>query len=207
MKKLADLKLDENTIVIFSSDNGGVGGYREAGINTNEGITSNFPLRGGKGMLYEGGVRVPWIMKWTGRIRPGSTSDEPIISVDLFPTFCGLAKAKMPAKQILDGLDIAPIYLGDGSAKLERKAIYWHFPGYLGSGKNEWRTTPAGAIRAGDWKLQESFEDGKLELHNLKDDIGQTKNLAAEQPARRDELHRMLRDWRESVGAPMPAKR
>ena len=207
LKKLEELKLSDNTIVIFTSDNGGVGGYQEAGIRTGEGITSNFPLRGGKGMLYEGGVRVPWIVRWPGRVPRGKTCDEPIISVDVYPTFLGLAKCKAKSGQVLDGVDIGPLFWSDGTARLDRKAIYWHFPGYLGSGKDQWRTTPAGAIRAGDWKLQEFFEDGRVELYNLKDDIGQSRNLADREPARRDELARMLRDWRTSVAAPMPARR
>ena len=136
--------------MIFSSDNGGVGGYIEAGIPTKEGITDNAPLRGGKGMLYEGGVRVPFIFRWPGRITPGTVCEEPIISVDLYPTLLDLAGAPAPKGQPLDGVNVLPLLESDGSAKLDREAIYWHFPGYLGSGRNIWRTTPVGAIRTGD---------------------------------------------------------
>ena len=108
---------------------------------------------------------------------------------------------------MLDGVSLVPVLTGGPSATLGRDAIYWHFPGYLGSGKDAWRTTPAGAIRAGDWKLQEFFEDGHVELYNLKDDIGQRKDLAAAMPEKRDELHKKLRDWRASVNAPMPKRR
>jgi arylsulfatase A-like enzyme len=209
MKLIDDLNLGENTVIIFTSDNGGVGGYEA--IAKNSGITSNRPLRGGKGMLYDGGVRVPWIVRWKGTTSPGSTCSEPIISVDLFPTCLSLAKfpssKAVPKSQPLDGADLTPLFRGDGSAKLDRKAIYWHFPGYLGQGQNAWRTKPAGAIRAGDWKLHEFFIDGKLELYNLRDDLGESKNLADAQPERRDELARMLRTWRTEVNAPMPAKR
>jgi arylsulfatase A-like enzyme len=206
VKKLDELKLSENTLVIFSSDNGGVGGYVEAGINAREGITSNAPLHGGKGMLYEGGIRVPWIARWPGRIQPGRTCAEPILSVDLFPTFLELAGARPEKGQVLDGVSFTPLLFG-GSTRLDRKALFWHFPGYLGSGKDIWRTTPAGAVRSGDWKLIEFFEDGKLELYNLKDDIGEKKDLAKDNTAKRDELHKLLQDWRDAVHAPMPKKR
>ncbi len=200
---LEKLKLSENTLVIFSSDNGGVGGYLEVGLKTKEGITANRPLRGGKGMLYEGGVRVAFIAAFKGKIRPNSTNDEPIISVDLFPTLLELGRAKAPS-QTLDGKSLVPLFTGE---RFERQAIYWHFPGYLGSGKNEWRTTPGSAVRAGDWKLQEYFEDGRIELYNLKTDLGQAKNLAETEPVRRDELLTMLRQWRTAVNAPMPMPR
>src|SRR6185369_240372 len=148
---LDELKLADNTLVIYSSDNGGVGGYIEAGVSAKEGITDNAPLRGGKGMLYEGGTRVPFIFRWTGKIKPGSLSNEPIISVDLHPTLLALGGGTAPANQPLDGVNVLPLVTGEVS-KLPREALYWHFPGYLGSGANIWRTTPAGAIRVGDYK-------------------------------------------------------
>jgi arylsulfatase A-like enzyme len=202
--RLDALKLKEKTLVIFASDNGGVGGYRAAGVNAGEGITNNAPLRGGKGMLYEGGVRVPWIATWPGTIRPG-TSDEPINSVDLFPTLLDLAGAPPPKDTPLDGTSLLPLLLGKSAG--DRKPLFWHFPGYLGSGTDVWRTTPAGAVRAGDWKLIEFFEDGRLELYNLKDDLGEKTNLADREPAKRDELHKLLEDWRNALHAPMPERR
>jgi arylsulfatase A-like enzyme len=199
------LKLSDNTLVIFTSDNGGVGGYVAAGVKATEGITNNAPLRGGKGMLYEGGVRVPWIARWPGRIKPGTTCDVPIIGVDLFPTLLDLAGAKPADGQILDGITIKTLLLGTGTP--ERAAVYWHFPGYLGAGKDGWRTTPAGSVRSGDWKLIEFFETGKVELYNLKDDIGEKNDLAAKLPDKAKELHAALVAWRKHVNAPMPQRR
>jgi arylsulfatase A-like enzyme len=198
---LDELKLGEGTLVIYSSDNGGVGGYEREGIRGGD-ITDNAPLKGGKGMLYEGGVRVPYIFRWPGRVAPGSVCDEPINSVDLYPTLLEVAGAKADAGYTLDGTS----YLGllTGGAKVERKPLFWHFPGYLGAGANTWRTTPAGAVRAGDWKLLEFFETGRRELYNLKDDLGEKNDLAAAQPEKVKGLHEMMLAWRKEVGAPMP---
>ena len=203
--KLDELKLAEKTIVIFSSDNGGVGGYAEAGVKAT-GVTDNAPLRGGKGMLYEGGVRVPFIVRWPGVVQPGGVCDEPAIHVDLFPTFREIAGAKKPEKQPLDGLSLLPLFKDPG-AKLAREAIYFHFPGYLEGTGSDWRTRPVGTIRAGDWKLLEFFEDGRLELYNLKDDLGEKKNLAAAMPEKARELREKLATWRREIGAAMPTKK
>jgi arylsulfatase A-like enzyme len=200
--KLEELKLTGNTIIIFTSDNGGVGGYEEAGVPARS-ITNNAPLRGGKGMLYEGGLRVPFIVRWDGKIRPNTVSDQPAVHVDLLPTFVELARGKAP-KQALDGVSLAPMWLSSGEAKLKREAIYFHFPGYLEAGAKGWRTTPCGMIRAGDFTLLEFFEDGKLELYNVKDDIGQKTDLSKKLPERTKELHGMLQKWRKEIGAPMP---
>jgi arylsulfatase A-like enzyme len=199
---LDELKLSDNTLVIFSSDNGGVGGYEREGIQGGR-ITDNAPLRGGKGMLYEGGIRVPYVFRWPGKIAPGAVCDEPINSVDLYPTLLAVAGAQPPANYPLDGAS----YLGvlTGSDKTRRNPLFWHFPGYLGAGGGTWRTTPAGAIRAGDWKLLEFFEDGRLELYNLKDDLGETQDLAKANPAKLKELLDKLHDWQQQVGAKMPA--
>jgi arylsulfatase A-like enzyme len=198
------LGLAENTLVIFSSDNGGVGGYQRAGLSKG-GVTDNAPFKGGKGMLYEGGVRVPYIFRWKSKIEPGQTNETPILGVDLYPSLVELANAKAPADYPLDGKSYTPLLLGKQKT-LDRDAIYWHFPGYLGAGPGEWRTTPAGTVRAGDWKLVEFFEEGKQELYNLKDDVGEAHNLAAENPAKVKELHEKIVAWREKVGAKMPAK-
>lgn len=202
--KLDQLGLSTNTLVIFSSDNGGVGGYQREGLRTAGDITDNAPLRSGKGSLYEGGVRVPFIFRWPGRIAAGAVCPEPIASVDIHPTFCALAGAPLPQGQPLDGANLLPLLTG---GPFRREALYWHFPGYLGAGPNQWRTTPASAVRRGDWKLLQFLEDGHLELYNLADDVGQTNNLAAAKPELSAELFTQLKAWRESVHAPMPAKR
>lgn len=198
------LKLADNTLVIFYSDNGGVGGYRAIGIDGAREITMQTPLRGGKGMLYEGGVRVPMIVRWPGVVKQGSRCDTPVNSVDFYPTLAEIAGGKKP--RLLDGQSIRPLLTGKTT---RRDAIFWHFPGYL-QARNDgstWRTTPAGSIRAGDWKLIEFFETGRLELYNLKDDIGEKTNLAESNPAMRDKLHEKLRDWRKATDAPMPRRK
>jgi arylsulfatase A-like enzyme len=200
LAKLDELKLAEDTVVIFASDNGGVGGYAEIG---GRGVTSNLPLRGGKGMLYEGGVRVPFLVRWPRGARRG-VCHEPTAHVDLLPTLLALAGVKDRPRQPLDGVSLLPL-LRDPAAKLAREAIYFHFPGYLeGYGTAKWRTAPGGFIRAGDWKLIEFYEDGRLELYNLKDDLGERNNLAARMPARARELQAKLAAWRQALKAAMP---
>ena len=190
MKKLRDLGLDDNTIVIFMSDNGG--------LSTSEGSpTSNVPLRAGKGWLYEGGIREPMIVRWPGAVEPGSVSDEVVTSTDFYPTMLAMAHMPLRPKQHCDGVSLAPLLRQTG--KLDRKAIYWHYPHYGNQGG-----TPGGAVRAGDWKLIEFYEDMRVELYNLRDDIGEKNDLAAKQPAKADELRKMLHAWREEVGAVMP---
>ncbi len=200
LARLSELKLEEDTLVIFTSDNGGVGGYGREGLGA-RGITDNAPLRGGKGMLYEGGVRVPYIFRWKGTVTEGKVSDVPINSVDLYTTLLELSGAAAP-KQTLDGTS----YLGvlKGKPAGGRPPLYWHFPGYLGQGKGKWRTLPAGSIRDGDWKLIEFFEDGRKELYDLKADIGEKKDLAKAEPGRVKALHEKLLAWRKKVGAKMP---
>ncbi|HEX8522059.1 MAG TPA: sulfatase [Tepidisphaeraceae bacterium] len=203
MATLDELKLSDNTLLIFSSDNGGVGGYGREGLEKAHDTTDNSPLRGGKGMLYEGGVRVPFIFRLPGVIQPGSTSDTPIISVDLYPTFVELAHATAPA-QPHDGVSLVPLLKGQS---LERDAIFWHFPGYLGApGVDQWRTKPGAAVRSGDYKLIEWYESGKLELYNLKNDISQKNDLAEKEPEVAHSLHAKLVAWRASAGAKIPRK-
>ncbi|HSI35091.1 MAG: sulfatase [Phycisphaerae bacterium] len=204
-KTLEELGLDKNTVVIFSSDNGGVGGYVREGVKQAGDVTDNAPLRSGKGSLYEGGVRDPLVVRWPGVVPAGTTCDVPTIHVDLFPTFVELAGAKPVEKQPVDGVSLVPLFK-DPKATLPRDAIYQHFPGYLGAGAGSWRTTPVGTIQAGDWKLMEFFEDGRLELYNLREDIGETQNLAAKQPEKVKELHEKMKAWRASVNAPMPTR-
>ena len=205
MAALDELKLADNTVLIFTSDNGGVGGYTREGIKKSGDTTDNAPLRSGKGSLYEGGTRVPFIVRWPGVTQAGSSCDVPTIHVDVFPTLAEIGKAAAPEGQPLDGESLAPLFR-DPAASLKREAIYQHFPGYLGAGADTWRTTPVGLIQSGEWKLMEFFEDGRLELYNLKEDIGESKNLATEMLDKAKELHAKMIAWRESVKAPMPLK-
>jgi arylsulfatase A-like enzyme len=196
---LDELGLADNTAIIFFSDNGGYGP-----------ATSMAPLKGYKGTYYEGGIRVPFFIKWPGVVKPGSTCYTPIIGVDLYPTFCEMTGAKRP-NQPLDGVSLMPLFKG-GKA-LDRDAIYWHFPAYLQSySRNDqqrdplFRARPCSIIRAGDYKLHEYFEDGGLELYNLKADIGEAKDLAKAMPEKVQELHAMLKKWRADVSAPVPTE-
>ena len=196
LAKLDALKLSDNTIMIFFSDNGG-----------HAGATSNDPLRGAKGMLYEGGIREPLLIRWPGVTKPGATCDEPVIGIDLYPTLLEATGTKPPANYTLDGESLVPL-LHDSTASLKREAIYWHFPCYLqGSGDphgGPFRTTPAGAVRMGDWKLIEWFESGRLELYNVRQDIGERENLAESHPAELARLHKAMKQWRAEVQAPIP---
>ena len=202
MALLDELDLADNTVVIFSSDNGGAGGYIREGVKRSE-ITDNAPLRSGKGSLYEGGVRVPFIVRWPGKVASGTTSDVPAIHVDLYPTFLEIAGTTAPADYVLDGESLMPLFRAAKST-LKRDAIYHHFPGYLGAGGGTWRTTPVGVIHSGDWKLMEFFEDNRHELYNLKEDVGEKVNLAKELPDKAKELHAKMVAWRREIEAPMP---
>jgi arylsulfatase A-like enzyme len=206
MALLDELKLADDTLLIFTSDNGGVGGYARAGLQRNrEDVTDNAPLRSGKGSLYEGGTRVPFIVRWPGQVKAGAVCDTPTIHVDVYPTLVAAARGRMPATQIFDGESLVPL-MRDVHARLAREAIFQHFPGYLGAGTDQWRTTPVSLIHAGDWKLMEYLEDGRLELYNLREDIGETKNLATAMPDKTKELHTRLLAWRAATNAPMPTK-
>ena len=198
LDKLDELGLAEDTIVFFFSDNGGV-----------RTITSNQPLRGGKGMLYEGGIREPMAVCWPGVVEPGSTCDTPVIGIDLFPTILEMIDVPVPEDKLLDGKSIVPLLKRKGD--LDREAIFWHFPAYLqgkaeGARDSHFRTRPAGAVRAGDWKLIEYFEDGDLELYNLADDISEKNNLVDTMPEKAAELRQLMLDWRQEVNAPVPTE-
>jgi len=195
--KLDELALSDNTVVFFFSDNGGYGN-----------ATSMAPLRGSKGMLYEGGIRVPMIARWPGRIKAASSCDVPVIGIDFYPTFLEMAGAPKPAGHILDGESLVSLLIRRQA--LKRKAVFWHFPAYLepyNKKQQPWRMTPGGAVRQGDWKLIEFFEDGKVELYNLKDDISETNDLFKAKPEKTKELHRILVEWRKSVNALVPTEK
>jgi arylsulfatase A-like enzyme len=192
MKKLDDLNMADRTVVFFLSDNGGLRYEGKATVP----ITSNLPLRAGKGHLYEGGIRIPWIVRWPGVTKAGTVSDTPVMTTDLFPTIVKAAGAAVDGAHPVDGIDITPALHAGG---LQREALYWHYPHYSNQGG-----VPGGAIRRGDFKLIEFYENGKLELYNLKQDIGEHRNLAAAQPERAKELQGMLANWRTRVDAVMP---
>ena len=194
VKTLERLRIDDRTVVLFMSDNGGLS-VRE-GKNTP--ATTNAPLRCGKGYLYEGGIREPWIVKWPGVVKPGSTCDVPVISVDFFPTLLEIAAVKgVKTNGPIDGESIVPLLKQTGG--LKRDAIYWHYPHFSNQGGR-----PGGAIRQGDFKLIERYEDGTLELYNLERDISETNNLAYSMPDKTAELRKRLHEWRKSVDATMP---
>ena len=211
LKKLDDLGLANNTLVIFTSDNGG----------TQQ--SSQEPLRGNKGCYYEGGVREPFVARWPGVIKPGTTCDVPVINVDLFPTFLALAGAEVPRGKVLDGESLVPLFKGEKA--LKREAIFWHFPGYLDTavirGRDPvFRTRPVSVIRKGDWKLHLYHEEWQLdggkeklatnkavELYNLADDAGERKDLCATNTAKRDELLGDLLKWIEATKAPLPSEK
>ena len=186
--------LEDRTIVVFTSDNGGQMNV-DPPSRPGEPPTRNAPLRSGKGSLYEGGIRVPLMVRWPGVTPRGAVSDVPVLLADLFPTL--LRAAGRPVPDGIDGLDLSAL-LRDPAARLGRDALYFHYPHYYET------TTPAGAVRAGDWKLLEYFEDGRTELYNLAADPGEERDLASFEPARAAELRTRLARWRAEVGAKMP---
>lgn len=204
MQKLDQLALANQTVLIFSSDNGGVGGYVREGIRAADSgeITDNAPLRSGKGSLYEGGTRAPFIVRWPGVTPANAICATPVIHVDVFPTFLEIAGAA-PPQQPLDGESLLTLFRNP-AAPLKRSVIFHHFPGYLGAGPGKWRTTPVGAIQSGEWKLLEFFEDNRLELYNLRDDVGEQRNLLETHPTQASKLHQQMLAWRKTIAAPMP---
>ncbi len=190
LQALAETGRADDTIVVFTSDNGG--------LATAEGCpTTNRPLSEGKGWMYEGGTREPLMIKWPRVTRPGSLCRVPVTSTDFYPTFLEAAGLDPIPEQHCDGVSIAPLLRGE--ERLEREGIYWHYPHYGNQGG-----TPGSSVRAGDYKLIEFFEDGRLELYNLREDIGEGHNLADAQPQVTKRLHDMLRAWRDDVEAKIP---
>ena len=183
--------LAENTLILFLSDNGGIEHEQSGRI-----VTSNHPLRGEKGTLYEGGVRIPAIARWPGTIPAGRESGTPAITHDIYPTLVELGRATLPTTQPQDGVSLAA-HLRNPAATLARNTLYWHLPHYHHS-------TPASSLRRGDWKLIEFFEGNVLELYNLAADPAEKNNLATREPARARELCDALAAWRTRVGARLP---
>ncbi len=187
LRKLDELGLAENTLVIFTSDNGG--------LSTAEGApTSNLPLRGGKGWLYEGGIREPWLIRLPGAARNGQASATPIMSIDIFPTALAAAGVPVPAGLKIDGVNLVPHLRGEPAP--ERAALYWHYPHYGNQGG-----FPGGAIRMGEWKLVENYETGSVALYNLSDDLGEHHDLSAAEPARVATRRARLHEWYRETGA------
>lgn len=189
--KLQELGLETNTIVIFTSDNGGLSSAEFA-------ATSNLPLRGGKGWAYEGGIREPLIIRWPGVTQPGSVSSTPVTSADFYPTFLEMAGLSVPKKQQLDGNSI--VLALQGKAFFERP-LFWHYPHYSNQGGS-----PNGAVRLGDFKLIEWYENMNTELYNLKKDPGEHHDLTATMPDKAAELRGLLHRWRSSTKAQMPTR-
>lgn len=181
-----------NTIIFFMSDNGG--------LSTSEGHpTSNLPLRAGKGWLYEGGIREPMIVKWPGVVKSGSICSTPVISTDFYPTILQTASIPLKPQQHMDGQSLVPLLQGKVSGN--KRALFWHYPHYGNQGGS-----PGAAVRLGEWKLIEFFEDHRVELYNLKNDIGEKNNLAEKEPDKTAELLKLLHEWQKEVGARFPGR-
>lgn len=186
LDKLAQLGIDDETVVCFFSDNGG--------LSTSEGSpTSNLPLRGGKGWLYEGGIREPMLIKWPQGGQRNVVRGEAVCSVDFYPTLAEIAGIKIPETQQLDGVSLVPLLRGQ---HLEPRNLYWHYPHYSNQGG-----FPGGAIRNGNYKLIERYEDGKVHLFDLATDPGEQQDIAQQQPARVATMRRELHEWYQNVDA------
>ena len=192
LTKLDSLNLANYTIVIFMSDNGGLSTQAQK-----KAPTSNLPLRAGKGWCYEGGIREPMIIRAPGVTKPGSICQVPVTSHDFYPTILELADLPLMQEQHVDGVSLLPLLKGETS--LDRKALFWHYPHYHGS---TW--TPGAAVRAGDWKLIEFFEEDKIELYNLKTDLEEKYDLSRARPEKANELRTMLHNWQHELKAKFP---
>jgi uncharacterized sulfatase len=194
---IEDQGLTEKTMVVFTSDNGGLYRRYDYRAHADDNVTSLAPLKGEKGSLHEGGVRVPLIVKYPPLAPAGRVCSEPTISYDFYPTFVDLAGGKLPQNQTIDGLSLKPL-LSDPKTRLDRDALHWHYPHYH-------HDRPASSIRERDWKLIEYLDGtGDVELYHLSDDIAETKNLAAENKGRVADLKQKLRAWRQETIARMP---
>ncbi|MEZ6121704.1 MAG: sulfatase [Planctomycetaceae bacterium] len=188
---LDELKLSDNTVVMFFSDNGGLCTLRQPGS------TCNLPLRSGKGWLYEGGIREPMIVRVPGMTKPGSTCDQPVISMDFYPTILELAGLPAQPTNHADGTSLVPLL--KGAPSMQHAPLVWHYPHYHGS-----TFTPGAALRDGDWKLIEFYEFGQTELYNVAEDIGETQDLSAQFPDRTAAMKAQLLKWQTDMHAKMP---
>ncbi len=186
LEAVKEIEKEDETVIIFTSDNGGF--YK---------ATDNAPLRANKGSYYEGGIRVPLLVKWPDLTRAGDVIREPVTSSDLYPTCLAAAGLPMLPHQHQDGLNLVPLLKGANS--WDRDALFWHFPHY----NNHPSSFPSSVIRMGNWKLIETFDPAGLELYNLGDDLGESINLAVKRPELAKALHDRLRQWRQSAGAEM----
>lgn len=187
LARLEALGLASNTLVIFTSDNGGL----HVPEGPHERITHNTPYRAGKGFLEEGGLRIPLIVRFPGRVPAGRVLDAPVVNTDWVPTLLELAGAPVPGG--LDGVSL--VGLLSGRAEAPQRALFWHFPHYTNQG-----SLPAGAVREGRWKLIENYEDARVELYDLSRDVAETRNLAEREPERVKRLRAQLAGWCQAVG-------
>jgi arylsulfatase A-like enzyme len=194
---LDSLDIADNTVVFFHSDNGGYGP-----------VTSMAPLRGSKGMLYEGGIREPLIVRWPGRVAPGTVTRTPVIGTDLYPTILEIGGGTPPAEQPLDGVSLVPLLEETGD--LAPRPLFWHFPAYLEADRSvdgPWRTTPASAMRMGRHKLLYFFEDRRWELYDLEADPSESVDLSIALPEEVSRLRGVLEAWWQDTGAFIPTVR
>lgn len=203
-------KMIENTLIAFSSDNGGLGGYQEAGVEGGGGVTNQLPLRSGKGSLHEGGVRVPLIVRWDDRLAPGGVDETPTQLFDLYPTLAAIGGAAMPAGHEVDGVDLsARLQSRSADAVAAARPLFWHFPGYLEASrrKGTWRTTPVSVVREGDLKAMFWYETRTWALYDLAADLNESRDLAQERPEDLRRLAATLCEWLQRTGAPTPSER
>jgi len=200
LARIEELQLESNTLVVFTSDNGGI-----------RDISNQHPLRAGKGSYYEGGIRVPLIIKYPGQIMTGTKNDTPVTNLDFFPTFEKIINSNTETNE-LDGVDLTPLFSNE---KIERRDLFWHFPIYLQAynpktddGRDPlFRTRPGSVVISGDWKLHQYFEDGSLELYDLSKDVGERNNLIDSEPEKAQELLHKLENWRIEMLAPVPVEK
>ena len=190
LEELGRLKIEEETFVVFTSDNGPFGGVGDAR-----------PLRADKGHLYEGGIRVPLIVRWPGKVAAGTVREDPVILTDFYPTLLEVAGLKTRKHYPGDGQSLLPVLTGE--ADLQRDALFWHYPNFAFHRDNRLGS----AIRMGDYKLIEFFDRNEVELYNLREDLGEKKNLAGVEVGRVEEMRKRLSRWREKSGARMPRPR
>ena len=193
LETLEDKGIAQNTIVVFTSENGGMATSSQTGNIP----TTNLQLRAGKGYLYEGGIRVPLIIRWPGEIEVGSTSDFPVTGTDYYPTLLDLAGIDLKPGQHRDGISLKPVLKGKD---MNERPVFWHYPHYSGGLGG----TPSAAVRKGEYKLIEFYEDNHVELYKLDDDLDENNDISEEKPEITSKLQKMLKDWRAEVDAQMP---